>query len=983
MLECGFKRYVVRLRLTRAARFHFNHGGALMGLLCRALGTHELSAGVAPFACESGHVRFQAGDAYHFGLTLAGAARRGFDAGRFAESLSRIGARPPERESPSPRLAGNFEVISVEPLAPPDAAAEVARLKGASSLTLRFLSPFRLARPDELKAKGAGFLNGDCFPPGHFMQRLAYRLFLLAHERYPEPHEREELRLLLSPEVAPEAEPRGLLWLDIPLEGAPGKHELQPKGYTLGGVVGRVSLGGVPESWLAPLVLGQYVFAGEKTHYGLGRYVVEECASSEADAFRPARTLLERLSDPALLQASLEHVVSHSVAPGVDGYAPSDVSGVEDLLASQLSVQLETRAYRPAPLLGFVGRKDDTRLRPLAVPTVRDRMVQRAACELLTPSVETLLEDCSFAYRKGFSRAGAAGAIERSYEEGYRYVLDADIESFFDAVEWGRLFAKLEALYPFEPLVGLLKEWVTAPVVFERRTIPRTRGLPQGIPVAPLLANLYLDELDEELLGRDYRLVRYGDDFVVLCRDLDAAQRAREDARRKLREMGLTLSEAKTSVRSFEDGFTYLGYLFCRSLVMEGGRAQEASAPADLAPDAVPAASWLAQVPFERVRALMQKQGPRQTTAGAVASKSQIKVVPLVPKAAGSGVVLATNRPLYITSFDTTVRREGDTLVVCAPEQAPLAIPLRELSHVVCYGRVRVTVPVLLALSERGTPVYFCRRSGELRGVFGAPPADWQVWMAQARLASDEAARANFAREVVAAKLHNYAALAVRFKLARAAEVAEELRELERGCENKTTVEALGGLEGRGAAVYFGAVRETLPEEWGFAGRRTQPPPDPFNALLSFGYTLLYQHLSTALVVAGLNPRVGLFHTERGTYHALACDMQEEFRHLVDAQAWASVNRREIKASDFCASEDGRYPCLLQPESRKKFIAAFEKRLSSEFTPPGGTTVTYRAFMERQARHLREFVEGRAAHYRPLRTRGERERDTPEEAAGL
>src|ERR1051325_2269400 len=88
MLECGFERYLVRLRLTRPARFHFNHGGALMGLLCRALQTHELSAGVAPFACESGHVRFEAGDAYHFGLTLAGAAREGFDAGRFAASLS-------------------------------------------------------------------------------------------------------------------------------------------------------------------------------------------------------------------------------------------------------------------------------------------------------------------------------------------------------------------------------------------------------------------------------------------------------------------------------------------------------------------------------------------------------------------------------------------------------------------------------------------------------------------------------------------------------------------------------------------------------------------------------------------------------------------------------------------------------------------------------------------------------------------------------
>src|SRR2546423_1500752 len=149
------------------------------------------------------------------------------------------------------------------------------------------------------------------------------------------------------------------------------------------------------------------------------------------------------------------------------------------------------------------------------------------------------------------SRAGAVRAVERAYEDGYRYVLDADIESFFDAVEWERMFAKLEALFPFEPLVTLVEEWVKAPVVFEKSVIKRERGLPQGAPVSPLLANLFLDEFDEELLGRDYRLVRYGDDFVVLCRDLEAARRARGDARAKPADMGLRLNQEKKAVGPF------------------------------------------------------------------------------------------------------------------------------------------------------------------------------------------------------------------------------------------------------------------------------------------------------------------------------------------------------------------------------------------------------------------------------------------------
>jgi CRISPR-associated protein Cas1 len=719
-------------------------------------------------------------------------------------------------------------------------------------------------------------------------------------------------------------------------------------------------------------VLGQYVFAGEKTHYGLGRYVIEECYAAEADPFRPARTLLSRL-EPELLEEALDNVIEHSTAPGVDGNTPEAYSEARDQIAEQVAAELRADSYRPSPLRGFLAAKDNARVRALTVPTVRDRMVQRAACELLGPAIETLLEDCSYAYRKGFSRAGAVRAIERAYEDGYRHVLDADIESFFDAVDWTQLLSKLDALFPFEPLVRLVEEWVKVPVVFERSVIQRERGLPQGAPVSPLLANLYLDEFDEELLGRDYRLVRYGDDFVVLCRDLETAQRAREEVRAKLAELGLKLSEEKTSIRSFDEGFTYLGYLFCRALVLEKKRGRDA-VPADITSDSIPSASWLVQVPFERIRSLMLRQGGQSGRVVITPDEPAppVEVVPLAPRnvTAPAGVVLNDRRPFYVTSFDTSLRKEGDALVACVPGKDPLTIPVGSLSHVVCYGRVRVTVPVLLALADQGVPTYFCRRSGELKGVFGAPPADWELWMAQAKLAGDEASRVSFAREIVAAKLHNYAALVVRFELVRAPEVAEELRGLEAACVNKTTLEAMNGLEGRGAAAYFGAMRETLHEEWAFCGRRTRPPSDPVNALLSFGYTLLYYHLSTALLAAGLNPRIGLYHRERGTYHALACDMQEEFRHLVDAQVWAMINRREVKPSDFHASEDGRFPCLLGQEPRRKFIATFERRLSTEFTPPSGETTTYRAFMDAQVRQLKELFGGRINRYRPLRSRG-------------
>jgi CRISPR-associated protein Cas1 len=232
---------------------------------------------------------------------------------------------------------------------------------------------------------------------------------------------------------------------------------------------------------------------------------------------------------------------------------------------------------------------------------------------------------------------------------------------------------------------------------------------------------------------------------------------------------------------------------------------------------------------------------------------------------------------------------------------------------------------------------------------------------------ADEPVRVGFAREVVAAKLHNYAALVVRLKLAGNGAVPEEIRGLERSAENKTTRDALRGLEGMGARLYFRALRESLESGWGFEARRAHPAPDPVNAMLSFGYSVLYNHSSTALLAAGLNPRLGLYHEERGAYHALACDLEEEFRHLVDALVVGLVHRKEVAPDEFRPPGDGRAACLMSPELRGRLLRRLEERLLEEFTPEGGATTTYRAFLDHQARRIREVFLGAGAPYRPLR----------------
>jgi CRISPR-associated protein Cas1 len=928
--EPSITRLRIDLRLLAPASFHFHHGRVLLGLVSAAWGAH-LPEASAVVACESGRVAFYAGEPYRLGLVVAKPECPPL--GQLQQGFATIGA------AHKPPLLGRFTVEELQVLPAPDLAAEAARLDGCQELTLQLISPLRLKRPRDLQRRGGAYLDRSCFPPGHLLDRLWRRVFLFRHGRYPSAAEVAEQKPPLPDETT--ATTDHLLWLDVP----------DKPGATMGGVIGRLTLHGVPAEWHPVLVAGQYVHWGQGCHSGLGRYLIHECSDLAAEPLQPSRSLRERISDRGRLHAALAQVCSNTTSAGVDHTTPEAALADGEQLVDRLLAELASGDYRPQPLRGMVLEVEGRKPRPLAVPTIADRTLQRAACELLAPAIDTLLEECSFAYRKGLSRSAAAVAIERAYADGYRWVLDADISSFFDVVDWSRLSAKLDALLPFEPLLDTIRAWVAAPVQWQGREIQREQGLPQGAVISPLLANLFLDELDEELLGEGYRLVRYADDFIVLCRDLDEARRAAEDARAALAGLGLELNPEKTGIRSFEQGFSYLGYLFCRSLVIE---ARDQDRAPDL-PAAPPPHSWLAAVETGRSRRL-------QTGPGG------IELRPLRPADAANE---APDRlPLYVTGHDVELSLQGETLRLERPDGNVELLPIRSLRHLVLIGRTRATVPLLLTMARLGVPVYFCRRSGELFHVSTPHAPDWQLWLRQAEVASRPELCLDIARSMVAARLHNQAVLAGRLQWQGAAGLGEQLRSLEEEAGNADSSASLRGLEGRGAAFFFQALAANLDPEWGFETRQRRPPPDPVNAMLSFAYTLLHHHVATALVAAGLNPRIGLYHHGRGRHDALASDLQEELRWLAEAHVWSMVRRRELKPADFQPSPDGRHPCLLQWDARRTFIGRFEDRLLTEFTPEGADEpVSYRAFIDAQARALRERLAGRSETYRPLRRR--------------
>ncbi|HID30305.1 MAG TPA: CRISPR-associated endonuclease Cas1, partial [Desulfobacterales bacterium] len=237
----------------------------------------------------------------------------------------------------------------------------------------------------------------------------------------------------------------------------------------------------------------------------------------------------------------------------------------------RLQEDLMTGAYQPSPLLRFYVDKGDSDCRALSVPTVRDRVAVQAATAVLTPILDATFEECSYGYRKGKGRRQALMEIVKLRDMGYIYVLDADIEKFFDNIDHFLLIQRLADLVPEESVARLVASWLTVDIHDGNNVYQLTKGVPQGSSLSPLLSNLYLDLFDKVMLERGYKLIRYCDDFVVLAQQHAVASEALKLSEHLMGQLKLRLKTDKTQVVTFEQGFRYLGVTFKGKEVFKEG----------------------------------------------------------------------------------------------------------------------------------------------------------------------------------------------------------------------------------------------------------------------------------------------------------------------------------------------------------------------------------------------------------------------------
>ena len=280
--------------------------------------------------------------------------------------------------------------------------------------------------------------------------------------------------------------------------------------------------------------------------------------------------LIDKVWSPKNLGRSLEKVVAKGGSAGIDKQSARQIEAHKDQTIAKLEQELRTSQYQPQAVKRvWIPKAGSKEKRPLGVPTLRDRIVQGALLQVIEPIFERDFAPHSYGFRPGKGCKDALRRVDELLKGGHHWVVDADLKSYFDTIPQGRLMDRIREKIADGRVLNLVEQMLQAGVMDSAKGWqPTEQGTPQGAVVSPLLSNIYLDGLDWHMARNGFEMVRYADDFIVLCSSQGQAQAALEQVRRWVEENDLSLHPIKTRQvdASLAGGFDFLGYHFERGM---------------------------------------------------------------------------------------------------------------------------------------------------------------------------------------------------------------------------------------------------------------------------------------------------------------------------------------------------------------------------------------------------------------------------------
>lgn len=270
--------------------------------------------------------------------------------------------------------------------------------------------------------------------------------------------------------------------------------------------------------------------------------------------------LINRVTSNTNLWKAYGRVKENKGAPGVDGVTVNELKGYLKRNFDALKQKLKEGSYEPQPVKRVAIPKPDGTKRYLGIPCALDRVVQQAILQVIDPIIDPHFSDNSYGFRKGRNAHQAIDKAKQYYEEGYKVAVDCDLKSYFDTIHHQRIRAYLEYFISDKTVLKLIWKFLRTGILDKDIYIETTKGAPQGGPLSPILANIYLNMLDRELERRGHRFIRYADDFVIYVKSKRAGERVMESINNFLeKKLGLTINQTKSKVCGATSA-TFLGF---------------------------------------------------------------------------------------------------------------------------------------------------------------------------------------------------------------------------------------------------------------------------------------------------------------------------------------------------------------------------------------------------------------------------------------